>query len=249
MPDPAVRIALIGEHDPSIIAHRAIPLALARAGERLETRVAGEWLATDLIRGRADLTAFAGIWCVPGSPYRSLDGALLAIRHARESSVPFLGTCGGFQHALLEYARAVLGWADAEHGETAPQAARMVIAPLECSLVEVAEDVRFVPGTRMASAYGRATAREGYHCRYGVNPEFQSRLLGGELRPAAYDEAEQLRGVDLAGHPFFVAALFQPERAALQGRDAPLVNAFVAASRNRAGSSSLTGAGGNAACG
>jgi len=65
---------------------------------------------------------FDGFWCVPASPYRDIDGALRAIRFAREQRRPFLGTCGGFQHAVLEYARNVLGWADAEHGELAPNA-------------------------------------------------------------------------------------------------------------------------------
>lgn len=65
----------------------------------------------------------------------ALEGALIAIRYARENSIPFLGTCGGFQHAILEYARNVLGWSDAAHAET-DTTGRMVIAPLTCSLVE-----------------------------------------------------------------------------------------------------------------
>jgi CTP synthase (UTP-ammonia lyase) len=160
-----------------------------------------------------------------------MDGALCAIRHAREKAVPFLGTCGGFQHAVIEYARNVLGWADAEHAETAAAAPRAVIAPLECSLVEVAGAVRLLPGSRIAAAYGAAECVETYRCRYGLNPSYRAALLSGALRAAGEDEHGDVRAVELAGHPFFVATLFQPERAALAGKPAPLATAFVDACR------------------
>ena len=141
--------------------------------------------------------------------------------------MPFLGTCGGFQHAVIEYARDVLGWADADHAETAPDAQRAVIAPLECSLVEAKSLVQFIPGSRIASAYGASQAVEGYRCRYGLNPTFRSALLGGPLCATAKDENGDVRAVELNGHHFFVVTLFQPERAALAGQSAPLVVAFV----------------------
>src|SRR4029077_3316923 len=103
---------------------------------------------------------------------KSTDGALRAIRLARATGTPFLGTCGGFQHVILEYARNVLGWADAEHAELAPGAGRPVITPLACSLVEARDSVRFTPGSHVAEAYGALESTEGYHCRYGLNPEF-----------------------------------------------------------------------------
>jgi RimJ/RimL family protein N-acetyltransferase len=164
-----------------------------------------------------------------------MDGALRAIRFARERRVPFLGTCGGFQHAVIEYARNVLGWSDAEHAETAPDATRAVIAPLECALLEAAATVHFGPGTRIAGAYGASSALEGYHCRYGLNPAFSSRLVRGPLRATAHDDDGAVRAVELDGHPFFVATLFQPERAALAGRVPPLVAAFVGACVPRTG--------------
>ncbi|VTM88081.1 CTP synthase [Raoultella ornithinolytica] len=73
-------------------------------------------------------------WCPPAR-MKNAEGAFTAIRYARENSVPFLGTCGGFQHAIIEYARNVMGWQDAAHAETDTEG-RMVIAPLSCSLVE-----------------------------------------------------------------------------------------------------------------
>ncbi len=225
----SIIIGLIGDYDQTVPAHQAIPPALQHAADALHVDVDFEWIPTEEITSIERVSRFAGLWCVPASPYRSMDGALLAIRHARERAVPFLGTCGGFQHAVVEYSRNVLGWADAEHAETAPGAARAVISALACALVEATGSIRLFPGTRIASAYGANSASEAYRCRYGLNPEFQAALVAGPLRASADDETGEVRAIELDGHPFFVATLFQPERAALEGRPAPLVVAFARA--------------------
>jgi RimJ/RimL family protein N-acetyltransferase len=222
-----LRVGLVGDRDAAVLAHRAIPQALARAAAGCGVAIEPVWLATEQLAEQFDGAGCAGLWCVPGSPYRSTAGALRAIRHARERDLPFLGTCGGFQHAIIEYARDVLGWRDAEHAETAPTAARTVIAPLACGLVEQRGSVHLRRGTRIARAYGTDTAVEGYHCRYGLSPEFATALLCGPLRATASDDAGEIRAVELDGHRFFVATLFQPERAALTGRLPPLVRAFI----------------------
>lgn len=225
----SITIGLVGDYDPNIPAHQAIPLALQHAAAALNIKLAFGWVPTHEITSAARIAAFDGIWCTPGSPYRHMDGALLAIRHARENAVPFLGTCGGFQHAVIEYARNALGWNDAEHAETAPEAERAVITPLECSLVEAQGAVRFTPGSRIAAAYQANEAVEGYRCRYGFNPAFRAALLAGPLRANAEDEHAEVRGIELDTHPFFVATLFQPERAALAGKPVPLAMAFLQA--------------------
>jgi CTP synthase (UTP-ammonia lyase) len=158
-----------------------------------------------------------------------MDGALVAIRHARERRVPFLGTCGGFQHAIIEYARNVLGWVDADHAESSPEAALPVISPLACALVETTEKVNLFQGSRLAGIYGTPEIFEGYRCRYGLNPQFRQALLAGPLRAAADDATGDVRAVELDDHPFFIATLFQPERAALTGKRSPVVRAFVQA--------------------
>lgn len=224
-----ITIGLIGDYDESVTAHRAIPLALQLASETLQVDIQFEWVATEEITSVSRIARFDGLWCVPASPYRNMDGALLAIRHARSNAIPFLGTCGGFQHAVIEYARNVLGWPDADHAETAPDASRAVISALACSLVEVTSPVRLCANTRIASAYGVNEISEGYRCNYGLNPEFQTALVSGPLRATAYDESGEVRAVELEGHPFFVATLFQPERSALKGNPAPLVVSFVRA--------------------
>jgi CTP synthase (UTP-ammonia lyase) len=224
-----VMIGLIGDYSESVPAHQAIPVALQHAAQGSDIAVEFKWIPTEQVTANTHISRFDGLWCVPASPYRSMDEALVAIRHAREGPIPFLGTCGGFQHAIVEYARNVLGWADAEHAETAPDSSRAVISPLECALVETTGFVRLFPGSRIAAAYGVVETTEGYHCRYGLNPEFRAWLVAGPLRAVAEDETGEVRAVELDGHPFFVATLFQPERAALKGNVAPLVAAFVRA--------------------
>ena len=224
-----VSIGLIGDYGESVPAHQAIPVALRRAAEMSGISVEFEWVPTEEVSSSSRVSRFDGLWCVPASPYRNMDGALLAIRYARERAVPFLGTCGGFQHAVVEYARNVLGWTDADHAETATRSSRAVIAPLECALVEVTGKVRLFPGSRIAAAYGVEAPAEGYHCRYGLNPRFRAALMAGPMRAVADDETGEVRAIELDGHPFFVATLFQPERAALKGEAAPLVGAFVEA--------------------
>jgi CTP synthase (UTP-ammonia lyase) len=219
-----LRVALVGDFDESVTAHRAIPIALKMVG------LQGEWVHTASITdAETQLRPYAAIWCVPASPYANAEGAFSAIRFARERGVPFLGTCGGFQHAVIEYARNVLGMADADHAETAPDAAMPLISRLSCSLVETTQELTVAEGSLLAKAYGRTRIDEGYRCNFGLNPKLAERLWDGSLRPAAHDGAGEVRAVELVPHPFFAATLFQPERGALLGQLPPLVRAVAEA--------------------
>jgi CTP synthase (UTP-ammonia lyase) len=229
---PPARLALVGDRDPAVVAHHGIPLALALAGDALSAPLEWDWIHSSTLA--ADLPAlldpFDGVWVIPGSPYADMAGVLAAIRLARTGNVPFLGTCGGFQHALLEYAEAVWGVPSPAHAEVDPGAADPVIAPLTCGLVERSGTVRFVPGSRLHALHGRETV-EGYHCNYGLNPAYAARLETGGLRVTARDADGDVRAVELDGHPFFVATLYQPERSGLAGRPHPLIRAFADAAR------------------
>lgn len=223
---PVLRIALVGDYNADVLAHQAIPLALDDAAAVLERSIEYRWVATRDVHSADALADFDGIWLVPASPYENTEGALIAARYARENSLPFLGTCGGFQHAILEYARNVMGWEDAAHAETDTEG-RMVIAPLTCSLVEKSDTIELRANTLIARAYGRDSIEEGYHCNYGISAEFAEALQSQALRVTGWDENGDIRAVELVTHPFFVATLFQHERNALAGRPAPLVQAFL----------------------
>jgi CTP synthase (UTP-ammonia lyase) len=225
------RLALIGDYDASKTAHVAIPQALERTRQATGVNLDWEWIGTDRVFYPAEtLAGFSGVWVVPGSPYASMDGALAVIRHAREKNLPFLGTCGGFQHALIEFARNVAGVAGADHAETNAGAPDLVVTPLSCSLVEKTGGITFAPGSRLHGIFGGQSAHEGYHCNYGVNPAYRSRLETAGLKFTGFDDAGDIRAFELPGHRFFFGTLFQPERSALRGDRHPLVEAFVTAS-------------------
>jgi CTP synthase (UTP-ammonia lyase) len=224
------RIALVGDRSEAVTAHRAIPVALGLAAGRLGAGLTWEWVPTRSVGDPSrSLEGFTAAWLVPASPYESMAGALGAVRWARESGRPFLGTCGGFQHAVIEIARDVLGIADADHAETNPGGPRLAVTRLSCSLVEKTGRIHFEKGSLLGTAYGAPSAEEGYRCNYGVNPEFRASLEGAGLRFTAADDAGDIRGAELPGHPFFACVLFQPERAALRGELPPLVLAFAGA--------------------
>lgn len=231
-----IQIALTGELDESVVAHRAIPRSLTLAAAAVGCRVEARWVpTTELLPDAAALEPFDGHWCVPGSPYASFEGALAGIADSRVTGRPFLGTCGGFQHALLEYARDVAELGDAAHEEITPAAATLLITRLSCSLEEHDGQIHLLAGSRAAMAYGRFFATEGYHCNFGLNPAFRKRLEEAGLVVSGEDEAGEARVVELRGPSFFVATLFQPERSALAGnRPHPLIAAFVEAARARA---------------
>src|SRR5271156_2604593 len=222
------RIALIGDYDSEKIAHQAIAKCFTLARGTFRPDIKPCWLATK-DGGPADertLSTFQGIWCVPGSPYANVDGALWAITYARTRRIPFLGTCGGVQHALLEYARNVLGLKDADHAEINPGTSFPLLQRLACPLVEKSQRVVVNPRTPFREAYGADSGLEGFRCSYGLNPTFEHLLQDGLLEVAARSEEAEVRAVVLRGHPFFMGTLFQPERRAFDGSVHPIVNAF-----------------------
>src|SRR6266480_4129427 len=106
-------LAIVADFDSGSRSHIATNDAIVHSAAALGLAVEPRWIGTAEL-GRPDglkgLTGFRGLWIGPGSPYVSMEGALAAIRLARERGIPLLGTCGGFQHVILEYARHVLGF-------------------------------------------------------------------------------------------------------------------------------------------
>jgi CTP synthase (UTP-ammonia lyase) len=148
-------IAVVGDYSPEIMAHRAIPRALELACAAHSIAVAWEWVGTATICEVArEFAGFAAVWVVPASPYENMAGALEAIRWARETKRPFLGTCGGFQHAIIEFARNVSGLTAADHAETRPAGETLVVTPLSCSMVGKTGRIHFAAGSRLREIYG-----------------------------------------------------------------------------------------------
>lgn len=222
----SIRVGLIGDLNDGQRAHQAIPKALhAASGGEVETI----WLATDSVGRDTPLDQFDGFWCVPGMPYRNADGAMRAIRHARITGTPFLGTSAGFQYALIEFARNALGFAQADHQKSNPKAAIPIISPLGCALAGVKSRVHFSQGSLIRKAYNASESVEEYHCSFGLNSKYLRLLEGSQFCVSAVDDQHEIRAFELDGHPFFVATLFQPEMRSLAdgATPGPLVHAFV----------------------
>lgn len=223
---------IIGDFDPAVRAHHVIADALQHSADSLSLDIETRWLPTSCLDDASagdDLAACDAIWCGPCGPYVNAGGALRAIRRAREEGIPFLGTCAGFQHAAIEYARTVLGLSGADHGESNPAAAERVIAPLLQPIFERTGPVMLDPGSRAAGIYGRTAAAERFRCRFGLNPEYVRPLHRAGLRVSGVDDMGCPTVIELPGHRFFIATLFMPERTSRPGAPHPLVTAYVRA--------------------
>jgi CTP synthase (UTP-ammonia lyase) len=143
--------------------------------------------------------------------------------------VPLLGTCGGFQHIIIEFARNVLGIADAAHAESDPYASRLVISRLACSLAGRSLPIKLVQPSLVASLYGSTTVVEQYYCNFGVNPDYVPALSSRDLQVVGSDEKGEIRVVELRNHPFFVGTLFVPQMRSRAGEPHPLARGFLAA--------------------
>jgi CTP synthase (UTP-ammonia lyase) len=238
MTNPMARIALVGDRSANVRAHARIPLVIDALVSRDGIALDPYWIATADVAA-TDLDRFDAIWLVPGSPYEDADGAIAAVRTARERRIPFLGTCGGFQYALLEFARDVCGLPAVQNAEVTPDADEHLIVRLECSLKGHEEAVMIVPGTLAGKISGPGRRTERYHCDYGLNPGYLDRLSGGGLCFSGFDDGGQVRIAELPGHPFFVGTLFQPELHGDGSQPHPVIVALAAAATEHAAAAAL----------
>jgi CTP synthase (UTP-ammonia lyase) len=217
-------VALVGDRSPSVRAHARIPQLIDALRRRDGVVLDPYWVPST--EAHENLEGFDGIWVVPGSPYESAEGAIQAARTARERQIPFLGTCGGFQHALLMLARDLAGIEHAAHAEYGDEG-ECVIVELECSLVGHEGAISYAPGTLMERIMGTDRSVERYHCSYGLDPTYLDRLTDAGVVFSARDDAGDVRALELPGHPFFLGTLFQPELAGDGTRAHPVIRAFA----------------------
>ncbi|WP_329027055.1 CTP synthase C-terminal region-related (seleno)protein [Streptomyces sp. NBC_00690] len=225
------RVALVGDRSLQIRSHARIPGLLDGLRERDGLDLDAYWIPTQDVADHTTLAGFDAIWVLPGSPYRSEAGALAAIRTAREDRIPLLGTCAGFQHVLLEYARNVAGLATASHAENAPDtsAADAVVVPLACSLLGHEGTIELTAGSLAEALIGAERSTERYHCNFGASPHHVQLLRNHGLHFTGTDTDGEVRIAELPGHPFFLATLFQPELAGDGTRPHPLIRGLAAA--------------------
>jgi len=123
----------------------------------------------------------------------------------------------------------VLGIDDAEHEETAPNASRLVIGKLACSLAGTSQVVKIVPGTLAHQAYGKEDTVEQFSCSYGINPEYRDAIEDGVLKVAGLGTDGEVRVVELSGYRFFIATLFLPQLSSSAEIPHPLIVAYLKA--------------------
>ena len=241
--DP-VKIALVGKYTQLPDAYLSVIEALRHAGTHL-----GKHVEVELVDGEAlsddnveqVLGDASGILVPGGFGKRAFDGKITAARYAREHQVPYLGICLGMQVAVCEFARDVLGYADASSSEFDPQCAHAVIDLLDeqegvtekggtmrlgaypCALVE---------GTLAAEAYGEALVRERHRHRYEFNNAYREELeAAGLVVSGTSPDGELVEMVELRrdAHPWFVATQAHPEFKSRPTRPHPLFREFVRA--------------------
>ena len=182
----AVRIAILGDYDSESPTLPAVEKSLQHASAKLNVPIESKWIPTpSLVEPGAQklLESFDGIWAAPGSPYESFDGMLKGIEFARRRDWPFLGTCGGFQYALIECARNVVGIKDADTAENNSGSKSIVIYPVACAVPNRAKnapklsgpvpEIRLRPGSYLQSFYTKDTVVEEFFCNFEVNPDYE----------------------------------------------------------------------------
>jgi CTP synthase (UTP-ammonia lyase) len=223
-----VKVAVVGEHNNAYPTHRALDEAL----NLFPADVEPVWVRTDDPRLDAAVAHSAGVWLVPGTPYADDEAALRVISHARTTNQPFLGTCGGFQYAVMEFARHVAGFDRAAHAEVDPSAECLAITALGCSLVGTITRVQARPDTMLAAICGEHPFDGMHWCNYAVSETLLPQLQAAGLVVNSDSTEAGPEGIELGELDFFVATLFQPQWGAGPGTPLhPLIEAFINAVR------------------
>ncbi|KTG09181.1 CTP synthetase [Haloprofundus marisrubri] len=226
----SIDIALVGKYDLED-AYMSVRESLKHAGIETGVEVNVHWVDSDEMRDHhAERLKNADGIVVPGGfGSRGTEGKIEAIRYARENDVPFLGLCLGFQMAVVEYARNVLGWEDAHSAELDPDTDHPVIdlLPEQYDLEDMggtmrlgAHDTDIEAGTLAHRVYGDDTCTERHRHRYEVNPEFFSELESGALTFSG-KSGNRMEIVELDDHPYFIGTQFHPEYRSRPDRASP----------------------------
>lgn len=225
-----MKIAIIGEFDKSFRPHIATNEAIEHSKKSLNLEFQAEWVSTEHVETKFEevLSKYHGFWIAPGSPYKSMKGAIDLIKHSRTNKIPTIGTCGGFQHMVIEFARNVLNIKEAEHAEYDPYASKLVVNPLSCDLKGEPLQIEIIDtNSKVYSIYNSNKIREKYYCNFGLNPEYQDDFENNGFKIVGSDKHKEARIVELENHPFFIATLFVPQDNSTFENPHKLVTAFI----------------------
>jgi CTP synthase len=224
----------------------SIKEALKHAGRALSTEVQIRWIDAEHYTAK-DLAEVDGIVVPGGFGSRGIEGKIRAITHAREGNIPFLGLCFGFQLAVIEYARSVLGIPDAASEEFGSGTFVVAILPEQKGIDQLGGTmhlgnypVMLRPDTLAGRLYGKTDILERHRHRYEVNPRYIPDLEKAGLVFSGHNGI-RMEVCELPGHPFFLATQFHPEFTSRPARPSPPFTGFVTACREGHGSRSPRG--------
>ena len=241
-PTAEVNIALVGKYVELQDAYKSIQESFVHAGAANHCKVNVVTIQADHLTAGNILEKLAGvdgILVAPGFGSRGLEGKIAAVRYARENGIPFFGICLGMQMAVVEFARDVLGWADAASTEEVPDTACPVIDLMEEQKKTTlkggtmrlgAYPCRVQEGTLAWKIYGKPLISERHRHRYELNNRFVAKLQAAGLCVSGINpESHLAEMVEIPAHPFFIATQFHPELKSTPERPQPIFVHFVKA--------------------
>ena len=248
-PRHEVEVALVGKYIDLPDAYLSVTEALRAGGFAHRAKVNLRWVPSDdceTPEGAARALDGVDAVCVPGGfGVRGVDGKVGALRHAREHGIPTLGLCLGMQSMVIEFARNVLGWADAHSTEFDPDTAHPVVATMaeQRDIVSGEGDLGgtmrlgsypavLAPGSVTAEAYGTTEVTERHRHRYEVANDVRADLeAAGLVISGTSPEGTLVEFVELPRdvHPYYVATQAHPEFKSRPTQAHPLVAGLVGA--------------------
>ena len=246
-PTDTVTIAMVGKYVSLPDAYLSVVEALTHGGIHHNVDVDIRWLSADDLQtpGAAEkaLAGVHGILVPGGFGIRGIEGKINAARHARERHVPYLGICLGLQTAVIEFARHVLGLADAHSSEFAPGSPDPVVDLMhdQRDVTDLGGTMRLgvypckvQPRTKAAEAYREPVVYERHRHRWEVNNRYRAQLAAaGMIFSGVSPDDRLVEMIELADHPWFVATQAHPEFRSRPNRPQPLFREFVGAARER----------------
>ncbi len=242
-PKGEVRIGLIGKYVELQDSYKSILEALIHAGAANEVKITVSSIHSEHISAnniRKKMEGLDGILVAPGFGERGIEGKVKAVQYARENGIPFLGICLGMQMAVIEFARNVLGYEDANSTEMNANTAYPVIDLMEGQKTIVnkggtmrlgAWDCELTEGTLVSEVYhGASTISERHRHRYEFNNEFKEEMeAAGLIASGINADTGLVEIIEIPSHPWFIGVQYHPEYKSTVASPHPLFVGFVGA--------------------